>query len=225
MNLPPTPRIAAALLAGASFIGTTPHAFARVGESREVIERRLVQPNLGKQFFRAKDKDKSERELERDRLREEKDQPFGEVKKFFPAGTAEVVYWKSAVAGQLSNDNGWKIHVFYAGGSSALEAYRRTGETLNEFEVRALLQLNRGGSSWKKVSSDGGGTNGIGYDYETEDGLLRAKQQGTWLMIFSTRVDNYVIEQQKQAKAEHERDQDKQKKEQQGKVTESVNGF
>lgn len=212
-----------------------PLASARVGESKDAVERRLIQPNLGKQFFRPKDKDgdkgrdkeREARENERERAREERDQPFHEAKKFFPAGTVEGVYWKSAVNGQLSNDNGWKIHVFYAGGVSALEAYRRTGEgiTLNEFEVRALLQLNRGGSSWKKVSSEGGGTNGIGYDYELEDGSMRAKQQGNWLMIFSARMDNYVVEQQKIAKAEKDRDTEKLKKDQQGRVAESVNGF
>ena len=236
VNLPLTPRVTAALLAGVSFLSLTQQAFARVGETREAIERRLVQPNLGKIFFkpkdsapstgnRDKDKERAERDAERDRAREEKDQPFSDAKKFFPAGTTEVVYWKSAVGGQLSLDNGWKIHVFYAGGTSAVEAYRRVGDAINEFEIRALLHANRGASSWKKVSSDGGGTNGIGYDYELEDGSMRAKLQGNWLMVFSTRVDNYVIEQQKLAKADHDKDQDKQKKEQQGKVGESVNGF
>lgn len=201
--------------------------FARVGETQADVEHRILQPNLGKMFFRAKDKDKDKdnREGERDRLKEEREQPFNEAKKFFPADVREGVYWKSALANQLSNDNGWKVHVFYAGGRSAMEAYRRVGDSLNEFEVRALLSANRGVSSWKKMSNEGGGTNGIGYDYELEDGSMRARQQGNWLMIFSTRLDNYVVEQQKAAKDLKDKETDRLKLEQQAKAPESVTGF
>lgn len=220
-----TPRVATALLAVVAFSCSSNPAFARVGETQDVIERRILQPNLGKVFFRAKDKDKDSREAERERLREEREQPFSDVRKFFPGDTREGVYWKSALANQLSPDNGWKVHVFYMGGRSSLEAYRRMGDGLNEFEVRALLAANRGASSWKKVSGDGGGTNGIGYDYELEDGSMRAKLKGDWLMIFSTRLDTYVVEQQKIAKDLRDRETERQKTEQQGKAPESVMGF
>ncbi|MET0262761.1 MAG: hypothetical protein ABW223_07670, partial [Rariglobus sp.] len=177
---------------------------ARVGESQGDVERRILQPNLGKHFFRAKDKDN--RDNDRQQQREERDQPFFAAKEFFPPDIVEKTYWKSALANQLSNDNGWRVHVFYAGGRSMLEAYRRVGESLNEFEVRALLLANRGASSWRKMSSEGGGTNGIGYDFELEDGSMRARQQGNWLMIFSTRFDNYVVEQQKIAKEKRDKE-------------------
>ncbi|HEY9249591.1 MAG TPA: hypothetical protein VIO38_10680, partial [Rariglobus sp.] len=218
MNTLVTPRVTAALLAVASFASAVPTAFARVGETQDVIERRILQPSLGKVFFRPKDKDG--RDAERERAKEEREQPFNEARKFFPADTREAVYWKSALASQLSSDNGWKVHVFFMGGRSSLEAYRRVGEGLNEFEVRALLAANRGTSSWKKVSGEGGGTHGIGYDYELEDGSLRAKQKGDWLMIFSTRLDSYVVDQQKVAKELRERDAELQKKEQQTKAPE-----
>lgn len=198
---------------------------ARVGETQADVERRILQPNLGKVYFRVKDKDKDSRDAERERLKDEREQPFHDVEKFFPSDTRPAVYWKSAVANQLSSDNGWKVHVFYVAGRSALEAYRRVGDSLNEFEVRALLAANRGGSSWKKMSNDGGGTNGIGYDYELEDGSMRAKQQGNWLMIFSTRLDNYVVEQQKTAKDLKDKETDRLKQEQQAKAPESVTGF
>lgn len=198
---------------------------ARVGETQADVERRILQPNLGKLYFRTKDKEKDNGQAERERPREEKDLPFNEAKKYFPADVREGVYWKSAVANQLSSENGWKVHVFYAGGRSALEAYRRMGESLNEFEVRALLSANRGASSWRKMSNEGGGTNGIGYDYELEDGSMRAKQQGNWLMVFSTRLDNYVVEQQKIAKDLKEKETDRLRLEQQAKAPESVTGF
>ncbi|MDF3059785.1 MAG: hypothetical protein K0R17_4000 [Rariglobus sp.] len=223
-----TPRVAAALAVVVVLSCSGSQAFARVGETREAIERRILQPNLGKMFFRPKEKDKDSREAreaERERQREEREQPFNDARKFFPTDTVEGVYWKSALATQLSSENGWKVHVFYMGGRSSLEAYRRMGEGLNEFEVRALLSANRGGSSWKKVSGEGGGTNGIGYDYELEDGSLRAKQKGDWLMIFSTRLDTYVVEQQKIAKELQDRETERRKVEQQGKAPESVMGF
>ncbi|HSI09567.1 MAG: hypothetical protein ACAH89_02035 [Rariglobus sp.] len=223
MNTPNPVRSACALLLLSVLSGHS--VFARVGETQDVVERRILQPNLGKKYF--KPKDSNDPRDDRERQREEREQPFNDVKKFFPADKIEGIYWKSAVAGQLSSDNGWKVHVFYAGGRSMLEAYRRTGEglALNEFEVRALLAVNRGNSSWKKVSGEGGGTNGIGYDYELEDGSMRAKQKGDWLMIFSTRLDTYVIEQQKTAKEVRERDNEKLKQEQQGKAPESVMGL
>ena len=227
MNTPAS-RVVATLLAAIISSGLAPAALARVGETRDVIERRIMQPNLGKAFFRSKDKDKDGREArdaERERLKEEREQPFNDARKFFPPDTGEGVYWKSALAGQLSNDNGWKVHVFYMGGRSALEAYHRVGENLNEFEVRALLAANRGSSSWKKISSEGGGTDGIGYDYELEDGSMRAKQKGDWLMIYSTRLDNYIIEQQKIAKELRDKEKERLRVEQQGKAPESVMGF
>lgn len=202
-----------------------PALSARVGETQGDIERRILQPNVGKLFFRSKPKDPDNRDAERQQQREEREQPFFAAREFFPGDTREAIYWKSALAGQLSNDNGWKVHVFYAGGRSVLEAYRRVGEGLNEFEVRALLSANRGASSWKKMSSEGGGTNGIGYDFELEDGSARARHQGNWLMIFSTKLDNYVVEQQKSAKQTRDQELAKQKVEQQNKAPESVAGF
>lgn len=198
-------------------------AQARVGETQDVIERRILQPNLGKMFFKPRDRDNPA--AERERQREEREQPFYAAKAFFPADTKEGVYWKSALANQLSSENGWKVHVFYLAGRSVLEAYRREGQGLNEFEVRALLAANRGASSWKRLSSEGGGVNGIGYDYELEDGSMRAKQQGNWLMIFSTRLDTYVVEQQKVAKELRDRETEKTRLEQQSKAPESVMGL
>jgi hypothetical protein len=154
-----------------------------------------------------------------------KGQPFNESRKFFPADAREAVYWKSAVARQLSNDNGWKLHVFYVGGRSMLEAYNRVGEELSDFEVRALLAANRGASSWKKISSEGGGINGIGYDYELEDRSLRAKQKGNWLMIFTSRLDDYVMALQKVAKDEEAKEEALKKVEQQKTAPDSVFGL
>ncbi|MFA6960238.1 MAG: hypothetical protein WC205_05775 [Opitutaceae bacterium] len=214
-------RGASALLLLGSIMTLSLHA--RVGETQGVVEGRLLRPNLGKTFFKQKEKEGPA--TERERLKEEREQPFNDAKKFFPADTDERIYWKSALANQLSSDNGWKVHVFYVAGRSVLEGYRRVGEGLNEFEVRALLTANRGASSWKKNSSEGGGTKGIGYDYELEDGSLRAKQQGNWLMVFSAKLDAYVVDQQKTAKDIRDKESERTKLEQQSKAPESVMGL
>lgn len=213
------------LFSTVAFTSLAMPVYSRVGETSDAIERRILQPNVGKIYFRAKDKDRDPREAERDRIREDRELPFNAARKFFPADTREVVYWKSALGNQLSIENGWKVHVFYMGGRSSLEAYRRVGEGLNEFEVRALLAANRGASSWRRTSVEGGGTEGIGYDYELEDGSMRAKQKGEWFMVFATRLDLYVIEQQKIAKELRDRETEAMKAQQQGKAPESVMGF
>lgn len=225
MNTPLHRRFILSFAAFAALIACVPLQ-ARVGETQDGVERRILQPNVGKTYFKSKanPKDREGRDEERARLREEKEQPFNTVKDFFPANS-EGVYLKSAVSGQLNSENAWKIHVFYVGGRSALEAYKRVGEPLNEFEVRALLSVNRGSSSWKKSSSDGGGTDGIGYDYELEDGSLRARQQGNWLMIYTVKLDLYVIEQQKAAKELRDKEKAKQQADQASKAPESVLGL
>ncbi len=223
------------IVSALAFLTVSPPLTARVGESQDTVERRLLQPSVGKFYSRSKDKDN--RDFERERLKEEKDQPFNEAKKYFPSDHREGVYWKSSVAGHLSNDNGWKVHVFFVAGYSVLEAYQRVGDSLSEFEVRALLAINRGASLWKKTSAEeaknggrrdqagGISTNGIGYDYELEDGSLRAKHKGNWLMIFSTRLDGYVVEQQKAAKMLSDREAERNRQEQQNRAPESVMGF
>ncbi|HTJ77617.1 MAG TPA: hypothetical protein VL357_01350 [Rariglobus sp.] len=195
---------------------------ARIGETQDALEKRLLQPGLGKLFPRTSD---SSKDKDKDRPKKREDDPLKDIRAFLPAETHEMVYWKSAVANQLSNETGWKVDVFYIGGRSTLEAYKRVGDSLSEFEIRGILSINRGNSSWKKVSNDGGGVNGIGYDYELEDGSMRAKQQDSWIIVFATKLDNYVMQQQVVAKAERDLLREQQKKEQALKAPESVAGF
>ncbi len=195
---------------------------ARVGETQDVIERRLLQPGVGKLFNTPKPMDP--KAAARQQQKDAKDQPFHSFEAFLPTDIREGVYWKSAVANQLSNDSGWQIYVFYSGGRSVLEAYKRVGDGLNEFEIKGLLNVNRGTSSWKK--NDGSdSTAGIDYDYELEDGSLRAKVDGNWFMIFAKKLDAYVVDQKRIAKAVQDRELALQKKEQAVKAPESISGL
>ncbi len=193
---------------------------ARVGETQGALEKRILQPGLGKLFPRVLDAAK-----DKEKPRKKDEDPLKDIRAMMPADTHEIIYWKSAVANQLSNETGWKIEVLFVGGRSALESYRRVGDSLSEFEVRGILALNKGNSSWKKSGSDGGGVNGIGYDYELEDGSLRAKQQDNWFVVFSTKLDNYVMQQQVSAKESRDALREQQKRDQALKAPESIAGL
>ena len=220
VNTPRLPRRLAAVLAFGVLI--SPCALhARIGETQDVLEKRILRPGLGKLYPKTTDSSKDNKD---GRPKKKEEDPLKDARGFLPDGS-EVLYWKSAVANQLSNDTGWKIDVLYIGGHSSLEAYKRVGDALSEFEVRGLLSVNKGSSSWKKSSNDGGGVNGIGYDYELEDGSLRAKQQDNWLIIFSAKLDGYVIQQQLAAKETRDAQREQQKKEQSLKAPESLAGF
>jgi hypothetical protein len=215
-----TRRLAAALAFGVLIFPCALHA--RIGETQDVLEKRILRPGLGKLYPRMTDASKDK---DRDRPRKKEEDPLKDVRAFLPSEATQGLYWKSAVANQLSNETGWKIDIVYVGGRSALEVYKRVGDALSEFEVRGLLSVNKGGSSWKKSASDGGGVKGIGYDYELEDGSMRAKQQPDCLIVFSTKLDNYVMQQQVAAKELRDTQREQLKKEQSLKAPESLAGF
>ena len=223
VNTPRFSRQAAALLAFGLMTFPCASLHARVGETQDAIEKRILQPGVGKLYPRVGDS--TTKDKEKDRFKKREDDPLKDVRLFLPGDTREVLYWKSAVAHQLSGDNGWKIDVFYLGGRSVLEAYKRVGDSLSEFEVRGLLSIHRGNSSWKKNSSDGGGVNGIGYDYVLDDDSLRAKEDGNWIIIFSTNLDNAVMQQQQIAKTQSDQLKEQQKRDQALKAPESISGF
>jgi hypothetical protein len=166
-------------------------ASARVGETQDEFERRLLQPYVGKFIIREKNPDPAKEE---EILRQ---QPFNDARVHFPAGVRERKYWKSAVPNVLSNENGWRVHVFFDENRSALEAYQRVGDTLNEFEIRNILRANQGASEWRKIEPDSLETraSAIGCDYQLADGSLRARVVGNWLMVYSAKLDNHVKEQ------------------------------
>jgi hypothetical protein len=185
---PPTPFRLACLLACLSAVTFVQ---ARVGETQDELERRLFQPAIGKFLPREKNPDPYKEE---EMLRQ---QPFNQVRPYFPASARERKYWKSAVPNVLSNDNGWRLHVFFQDSVSILEAYQRVGDTLSEFEIQNILRANQGSSEWRKVERESleAQTSVIGCDYQLADGSLRARVVGNWIMVYSAKLDSYVKEQ------------------------------
>ncbi len=155
--------------------------------------------------------------------------PFREIRPFLPKSLVEVTYLKSdapinptapktdvplpPIVNLLNPETCWHQHVLYSSGRSVIEAYVRVGVALSEFEVNGVLALNKGGSVWKKVDN-GSVESGIGTEYILDDGSIRAKQDGNALLIFATKVDDYILEQQKGAATVE-----------QGKAPTSVLGF
>ncbi len=166
-------------------------ASARVGETQDEFERRILQPAIGKFVPREKNPDPAKEE---EAMRQ---QPFNDVRGHFPDGIRERKYWKSAVPNVLSNDNGWRVHVFFQNNRSLMEAYQRVGDTLSDFEVQNILRANQGTSEWRKVEadSDEAKASAIGCDYVLADGTLRARIVDNWLLVYSTKLDAYVKDQ------------------------------
>ena len=194
---------------------------ARVGETQEEIEHRLFQPFVGKFVPREKNPDPAR---EQEMLRQ---QPFFEFRHLFPASIREGKYWKSAVPNMLSNENGWRVHVFYHDGRSALEAYQRVGETLSEFEIENILRAHQGASEWLKVEPDSleFRASAIGCQYQLSDGSLRARIINGWLMVFSSRLDAYVKEQRRMLLENQTTQQSERLKQQQASASGSTSGF
>lgn len=212
-------------------VAATP-AHARIGESQSLIERRLLAPGVGKLLAQG-DVDESPRnrpasnpagraEAARRRASEP---PHRKFQRLFPDGIRERAYWKSAQGHQLSTDDGWEVHVVFLADRSTLEAYQRVGDSLNEFEVMGLLAVQRGGSTWRRVEKEKAGGSALGYTYELEDGTLRARQQGNWLLIFSSRLDEYAEQRLHEEQALAELDREQLKRLQQKKAPESIAGF
>lgn len=208
------------LFAFVSLIACLPGS-ARVGETQEEFERRLFQPSVGKFIPRDKNPDPIKEE---EMLRQ---QPFNAVRVYFPVEVRERKYWKSAVPNVLSNDDGWRVHVFFQDNRSVLEAYQRVGDVLSAFEIQNILQANRGASEWRKVEPGSleALASAIGSDYELADGSLRARIAGNWLMVFSVTFDKHVKEQVRRSEDHRARQEKDRLRRQEIKAPGSTSGF
>ncbi len=191
---------------------------ARVGDTPQQMNGRILRPNVGRNFnFRALD--------EREQKQLLKDLPMTSFVDLLPPDVTSQIYWKSALSRQLSNDDGWRVHVYFWKDRSVLEGYRRVGDSLSEFEVNALLNLHRNGQSWQKVERKNATETVIGYEYELGEDGLRARVQGNWMLIYLTRFDKLLVERKKVQDELAEAEQAKKRLEQQQKAPESIEGF
>lgn len=170
-------------------------AEARIGDTPEQMAARLVQTNVGKVFYWPKDTTAREKE------KQQKENPLFPFNHLLPAAAEdwkEQIFWKSALHRQPSDEDGWRVYVYYLKGRSVVELYRRVGSPLNEFEIAGILGRMRGGQAWRRVAKKEGEKQTdtiLGYDYELgAEGaeVLRARKQGDWLVVFHKRFDDYL---------------------------------
>lgn len=206
------------LLAASLFCLPVVSLVARIGDTPQQMDGRILRPDVGRYFS---PRGMNERELNQ----YQRDLPTTAFARYLPTDLREMVYWKSALRRQLSNDDGWRVHVYYWKDRSVLEAYRRVGEPLSEFETNALLSLNRGAQTWHKVEKDKASETVIGYEYELGEDGLRARVQGNWLLIYLTRFDKMLVERKKEQDALDDADKERKRLEQQQKAPESIEGF
>lgn len=191
---------------------------ARVGETREEFERRLLQPNVGKFVLR-------ERAADPFRDAEElRQQPFNAARAFFPDEIRERKYWKSAVPNVLSNENGWFVHVFYREGVSVMEAYQRVGAPINEYEIRNILTVNQCGSEWRESDAESEDTV-IGRTFQLVDGMCAALHRGNWLVVYSGEFDALLKERRKAREQAGQSEAEERRRRQQEEAPGSTSGF
>lgn len=162
---------------------------ARIGESQESIERRLLAS--GGIVYRD-DQVKSNRS---------RGLPYRKYLDFLPEETEVRIYFKSSDGrkpkssdmeeGNMSS--GWDIHVLYVRGKSVLEVYKRS-QSMTDPELNLLLTLLGQGSYWKKVKPNPEDTesppSAFGYTMLRSDGMVRGKSLGSdRLMVFDVAFD------------------------------------
>lgn len=111
---------------------------------------------------------------------------------------------------------GWELMVLYANKVSVMEVYRRINSYITPAEIEGLLALNTGGSSWKKVPKETRVDSLFPYEYETEDGKLRARTVSTGsnvttLIVFNAEMADGLRQAQVALKKQHQAERDVQK--------------
>jgi hypothetical protein len=221
----PPARAFKVLVALSALLWAVNPAQARIGDTPEQMARRMLQPDLGKNFSWPKEMS------EKERARQESDTPLKPHAYLLPSPGGEwheQIFWKTAVKSHLSNENGWRIHAYFYKGRSAVELYRRVGESLNDAEVAAILARLRGTDTWRKVERRQNGDTVIGYDFELGEEtapVLRARRQGDWLVIFSPGFDAFLFERKTNWDANEALRKEEERKTQAEKAPESVEGI
>ncbi|MGJ8650391.1 MAG: hypothetical protein ACSHX4_08530 [Opitutaceae bacterium] len=180
MKYPTLQGALATLLASIAVIIMSPYtADARVGESKEAIERRLF--GSGGIIYRDATVESSRR----------KGMPYNKYLDFMTSSTDVRIYYKTAdgrrpMASELEDKRvqpGWDVHVLYVGGKSVLEVYKRS-QSMSEYEMNYLIALQGGGSGWKKIEKEELEPSAFGYEMVSSDGSVRAKKMGGDSLLF-----------------------------------------
>jgi len=133
-----------------------------------------------------------------------------------PPDFFEYIYFKTddgtAAKDKLQDPTkavGWELHVYLYKQVSVLEVYRRIGSKIQDAEVNALLEANRGTSSWTHDSQNPAGDDTsvdlddpavsyIGYSARRADKEVCNAQFGNDVVFFSSSLDKRLFELRRQ---------------------------
>lgn len=168
---------------------------ARIGESLQVIERRIFS-NGGIRY--------RDDEILENRTRSI---PYLKFMNHLPLKVDRAIYFKTHDGRKPKSSDmdsrrmlpGWDLHVLYVNGKSALEYYKRS-QGISEYELNQLMVL-QSGSGWKKVDLKAAARAGeppasaLGFTFLSSDESVRAKQVGgDGVLFFRADLDVAVAE-------------------------------
>ena len=173
-----------------SLLPTT--SYARIGERRESIERRLF--SSGGIVYRDDTIEENRR----------KGMPYAQYLEYLPSNTYVRIYFKtsdgrrptSSELGDRRMSAGWDLHVVFVNGKSAIEVYKRS-QGMTEHEFNQLMAIHASGSFWKRPSKEDTAkvVSAFGFEMIRDDGLVRARKLGRdSVLFFDTEIDVELAE-------------------------------
>jgi len=194
-------KLATALIALLTLCSLPSTSHARVGESRNELEGRLLQDRTAVKV--------PSRQVEA--LLMHRTVPYRWIYEYLPSGSEHELYYKPADDNRASTTDldvefpdGWMLHVIYYKGQSVFEAYRRNGSAMSSFEEEGILMRHKNGSHWSRVGERGVTDSAIGYNFERADSGLRALKRGEYLILYRPEFDLGIKKQADEAQAEAE---------------------
>ena len=165
---------------------------ARIGERRELIERRLF--SSGGIVYRDDTIEESRR----------RGMPYSQYLEYLPSSSDVRIYFKTSdgrrpTSSELSDRRmsaGWDLHVVYVNGKSAIEVYKRS-QGMTEQEFNRLMAIHAGGLFWKRLGKEDIDevVSAFGFDMIRDDGLVRARKLGKdSVLFFDTEIDVELAE-------------------------------
>lgn len=133
-------------------VAALPLLHARIGETKQDIQSRMLTKNGGAYVYQSRE----------ERLRETLELPYKYMFLMMPKGSQNHFFFKRPDAATTANADaqqqhdlyGWELHICFFGDNSALEFYRRHGDPMTVEEVAELFNLQaaaKGNAKWRRA--------------------------------------------------------------------------
>ena len=127
------------ILFAALSVAALPLLHARIGETKQDIQNRMLTKNGGAYIYQSKE----------ERFRETLELPYKYMFLMMPKGSQNHFFFKRPDSATTTNADvqqqhdlyGWELHICFFGENSALEFYRRHGDPITVEEVAELFNL------------------------------------------------------------------------------------